>query len=120
MIDLQKQPGQAEPTEEEIQQFVNSVYEYAIEKHMEDKKSLAQVKQLLICRGLDAEAADTVSENIREMKRKYAKKDMLYGLLWLAGGLLLTALASARVLFGGAIVWGGFQFLRGLWRYATA
>lgn len=120
MIDLQKQPGQAEPTEEEIQQFVNSVYEYAIEKHLEDKKSLAQVKQLLMCRGLDAEAADTVIENIREMKRKYAKKDMLYGFLWLVGGIAATALTAGMVLFYGAVFWGGWQFLRGIWRYATA
>jgi hypothetical protein len=49
------------------------------------------------------------SENERKHK---AEKDMLYGLLWFLGGLVLT-IAEIGYLFWGAMLFGAIQFFKG-------
>ena len=54
--------------------------------------------------------------------------DVLVGLLWLIGGIVVTAVSYSAVsetggtyfVFWGAVVFGGLQFLRGLFRAAVA
>jgi len=52
----------------------------------------------------------------REEERKKAKRDMIFGALWCVGGTVATIM-STKVLFWGAIVFGGIQFFRGLLNY---
>lgn len=82
--------------------------------------------QELIYHGLSEENADIVVQNIyneiRHAKKQRANKDMLHGFLWLAGGSIITALTymgakdggGVYFVFWGAIIFGGYQFLRGL------
>jgi hypothetical protein len=42
-----------------------------------------------------------------------AKKDILYGALWCIGGIVATA-ADIGYIFWGAILFGGFQLIKGL------
>ncbi len=42
-----------------------------------------------------------------------ARNDMLWGAVWCMGGIIATA-ADFGYIFWGAIVFGGFQFLRGI------
>ena len=46
-------------------------------------------------------------------QNEQARKDMLYGALWCIGGTAAT-LAHIGYIFGGAIVFGGIQFLKGI------
>ena len=46
-------------------------------------------------------------------KKKQAENDMLYGALWCIGGIIATA-AHIGFIFWGAILFGGIQFLGGL------
>lgn len=53
-----------------------------------------------------------------QLEKKQAGKDVLYGALWLGGGLVVTlvSLSNGRggVIAYGAIIFGGIQFFRGL------
>ena len=57
MIDLEKQK---EPSEEEIQEWVNEVYEYAVNLYTNHNMSWGEVRQELINQGLNVEDATTV------------------------------------------------------------
>lgn len=46
-----------------------------------------------------------------------AKQSMLYGALWCIGGAFATAATDGHVLFYGAFLVGGYQFLSGLFRF---
>ena len=58
----------------------------------------------------------------KRANREVARKNMAYGAIWCIGGTLVTALTYQAASEGGghyiiawgAIVFGGFQFLRGL------
>ncbi|UOQ76061.1 hypothetical protein MUN84_15800 [Hymenobacter sp. 5516J-16] len=83
----------------------------------------------LIDQGLDSESATIVTQNLRDqfqhLHREVAKKSMLHGGLWLLGGCAVTgitfALASAGgggyIMTWGAIIFGGFQLLKGIYQY---
>jgi hypothetical protein len=45
--------------------------------------------------------------------RQKAKRDVFFGSLWLAGGLILT-FAEIGFIFWGAIVFGGIQLFKGI------
>jgi len=96
---------------------VTQVYDYAANLLVNGKKSPAEVKQLLAAKGLDDESASVVVANletqIRDAKKAGAKKDMLHGGLWCAGGLALT-MADVGFIFWGAIIFGGIQFFKGV------
>lgn len=95
-----------------------------------EKKSAEDTMQELVKQGANTEtAAFIISEVNRQLgddAKTAAKKDMLYGTLWCIGGSIVTAVtysaASSRggtyFVFWGAIVFGGFQFLKGLYNYA--
>lgn len=50
---------------------------------------------------------------IENSKNEQAQKDVLYGAIWLIGGVVLTY-AEIGYIFWGAIVFGGIQLIRGL------
>ena len=100
----------------EQEQAVNQVYEYAANLLFEQNKSTDEVKQMLHNEGLDLESASVVVENlekqIKDAKKERANKDMLYGALWCIGGTVAT-MADFGYIFWGAIVFGAFQFIKG-------
>ena len=114
--------------EQEVQEFVNRVYEYTANLMFEQKKSSSATKRLLIEQGLTAEEADIVISNLqaqmREAKRSVSNKNMIYGALWLIGGLLVTVITYSAasesggtyVITYGAIIFGAIQFFIGLFQ----
>jgi hypothetical protein len=80
-------------------------------------KSTEQVKEELRAHGLDEQTIETAINNagdeVFEFKKAKANKDMLYGGLWCIGGVVLT-IAHIGYIFWGAIVFGAFQFFRGV------
>lgn len=56
--------------------------------------------------------------NLDKTDKYQAKKDLLYGGLWLVGGLIITILTfnfgSIGFIAYGAIIFGDIQFFRGL------
>jgi hypothetical protein len=74
---------------------------------------------------MNNEAEKTAGKNIFELgkkaNREVAKKNIVIGAIWCIGGTLVTVLTYQAASGGGhyivawgAIVFGGFQFLRGL------
>ncbi|BDU25043.1 MULTISPECIES: hypothetical protein [unclassified Flavobacterium] len=92
-------------------------YNYAADLMVNQEKSASETKNALISQGLTPENAAFVVENIEgqieEAKNDKARKDMIYGALWFAGGTILT-LSNIGFIFWGAILFGGIQFFRGL------
>jgi len=54
-----------------------------------------------------------IEKEIKKAKNTAANKDLIYGALWCIGGLVATS-AEIGYIFWGAIVFGGYQFLKGL------
>jgi hypothetical protein len=109
------------------EQMVQEVYEFAAEQ-MLDGASAQQVRSSLIHNGLDPEDAAIVVSNLSDMRaeaiRKAGKKAMLHGGLWCIGGTVVTLVTYAAASGGGtyiiawgAIIFGAFQFFRGLWQW---
>ena len=120
MIDLEKQQ---EPSQEEIQDFVNKVYDYAVDLYTNQNMSWEEVKRELINQGLNQEDALTVVENLKEQENKAkhdsANKELGYGALWAFGGIALTAITGGTFIFWGAVVWGGWLILKGLYHKSS-
>jgi hypothetical protein len=115
------------------EQLVEAVYGYAADL-MRSGASPATIKQNLMDRGLDEDAAATVVRNltearskaVHEAKREAGKKNMLYGALWCIGGTVVTVgtMMAAKgggsfVIAWGAIVFGGLQFIWGVCQTVT-
>ena len=98
------------------QETVNQIYEYAANLLFNEKRSATETKNALISQGLDEESAAVVVSNlekqIKDAKKEGAKKDMLYGALWCIGGIVATV-ADFGFIFWGAIVFGAIQFIKG-------
>lgn len=118
MIQLDKQEDR-EPTEQEIQEYVNRVYDYAADLYINQNMSWNQVERELVKQGLTTSDASVVVENLQkeEHKAKHnsANSELGWGTLWLLGGIVLTALTAGNVLFYGAILWGGWLIIKGLY-----
>tara|TARA_B100000609_G_C17140062_1_gene395040 strand:- start:472 stop:840 length:369 start_codon:yes stop_codon:yes gene_type:complete len=110
-----------ELTEEQI---IEAIYEFAIEQ-MKNGASPAQIREMLIEKGLEPEAAAIVVSNLASARTQAiqgaGKKDMLFGALWCVGGIVVTVgtMSTASgggtyVVAWGAILFGGIQFVRGL------
>lgn len=115
----------SEQTQEE---FVQAVYQHAADLMKKGAKNEAVVSNL-IEQGLDEESANTVVNNLIEVrnkqKKEQGKKNMLFGALWGVGGIIVTAAtygaASAGghyVVAWGAIVFGVIQFFGGVLQYS--
>jgi hypothetical protein len=91
----------------------------------------SEIQASLTRRGLDAEAAATVVDQLRQAKSRArqvaAKRYMFYGAFWCVGGIAVTVLSyqfaagmggGTFVIAWGAVLFGAIQFLRGLTRLA--
>lgn len=116
MIELEKQQ---EPTKEEVQEWVNQVYEYAADLYINQDKSWGEVKNELVKQGLNDEDASAIVSNLKEQEREEKKdasnKELGYGVLWAGGGIALTAITGGTFIFYGAVLWGGWLILKGIW-----
>ena len=61
--------------------------------------------------GNSSEVVDMFVENVSATT--HIDKDVLYGALWCAGGIIATV-ADIGFIFWGAIVFGGYQLIKGL------
>lgn len=117
MIELEKNQNQ-EPSQEEIQKYVDSVYNYAADLIVNKGLSYEDAKQSLINQGVDPQGAQTVVDNIEqqidEQKSKNASNDILWGLVWAIGGLALTFITGGQYIFWGAVVYGGYRLFKGM------
>ncbi len=82
-IDLNKNNNA--PSDEEIQAWVDKLYQYTINQMVNNGVSASQMKTDLVTQGLSQDDAETVVSKVQEMikqtKKKNGKKDMLYGAL---------------------------------------
>ena len=114
------------PTDEEVE----AVFRYAAGL-MRDGASAGKIEQALMAKGLEEASAAAVVTNLARQRsealRQAGRKNMTYGALWCAGGVIVTiggyAAASGGggggggamyVVTWGAIVFGAVQFFRGL------
>lgn len=111
--------------EQNEQEAVSQVYEYAAHLLVKEKKSPDEVINFLVEKGLDEESSRIIVDNlgvhIGDAKKKRAQKDMLYGALWCIGGIVVTAVTYSSASGGGryvvawgAIIFGAVQFFRGV------
>jgi hypothetical protein len=125
MIDLQKL-STSEPNDEQTEEeIIKQIYAFAAHQLFENNKSSEEVKEELINNGIDAENSSIIVNNLISSRREainkaveneHAKKDMLHGAFWCIGGTIATV-ANIGYIFWGAIVFGGFQFLKGFINY---
>ena len=105
-----------ENNQNEQEEAVSQIYEYAASLLFEENKSSDEVRNILIKEGIDAESASIIVENlekqIKEANKERANKDMLFGALWCIGGSVAT-IADSGYIFWGAIVFGAAQFIKG-------
>ena len=108
-----------EPTQEEIQELVNQVYGLAADLHFNQSKSWDEVKQKLVEEGLEEKYALAIVANLKrqeiEANRDAASKEIGYGVLWTIGGIVLTAITRGHLIFYGAIIWGVWLIIKGVW-----
>ena len=116
---------QREPSPEEV---ARAVYGHAAGL-MKQGLSESQIKDRLVEKGLDRQAASTVVNRLvtlrHEAYQEAAKKNMLHGALWCIGGIIVTAVTYAAASGGGtyivawgAIIFGAIQFFKGLSQYS--
>lgn len=119
--------AEQEMTEE---QMVEAIYGFAAQQMRSGVKP-AEIERQLAEKGLDADSAKVVVENLIKAKGRAeydsSIKNMIYGALWCIGGWAVTAAtysaaANANgggkyVVAWGAILFGGIQFLGGLVTY---
>ena len=117
MIELEKQ--EYSPSQEEIDSFVNSVYNFAGDLIVNHDYSYGDAQKGLVEQGLSEADAKTVVENIKsqikEAKSEATNKELLYGILWAAGGALLTFITDGTFIFYGAVLYGLYLIVVGSW-----
>lgn len=87
-----------------------------------ERGAIIRVKDEVVKDDLDAgNINDTVGLNTNEstLRRSKAEINMISGALWCVGGTALT-LANFGLIFWGAILFGGVQFIGGLITYYSA
>jgi len=109
---------------ENKEQQVDDVVAYARNLLFVQKKTPNETKNLLMENGLTWDLADVVVDNLlarSEADNDQANRDMLFGALWFIGGIVITAVTYSAASGGGtyvvtwgAIIFGAFQFIKGL------
>jgi hypothetical protein len=117
MSDLTAVEKQDSAPQQNEQQTINQLYQYAASLLINQKMYPEEAKDKLIAQGLSRESADvlidTLEAQITKAKKERAHKNMLFGALWCIGGIVATA-ANIGFIFWGAIVFGGIQFFQGV------
>ena len=97
--------------------IVNQLNHHAMQLMINENKSAYETKTALIDKGISPDNASILVENlenqIKGAKYDKARKDMVFGALWFAGGTIAT-LADIGFVFWGAILFGGIQFFKGV------
>jgi hypothetical protein len=96
---------------------VQQLYDYAKHLLLDQQQSIYEVRQALVERGLDLDSAQNVltaiEDDLQHAEKERAQRDVLFGSLWLVGGIIAT-LAQVHFVFWGAIVIGAVLFGRGV------
>ena len=96
---------------------VRQLYDYAEHLLLAEQKSVYEVRQALVERGLDIDRAQNVltaiEDDLQAAEKTRAQRDVLFGSLWLVGGIIATV-AQVHVVFWGAILIGAVLFGRGV------
>ncbi len=94
---------------------IQQVYEYGSMLINQGEKP-AKIRKEIINKGYDEHSATIIVHNLYELKHEAqkdtAKRNVLYGVIWLIGGTALTFLGNS--IFGLAILFGTFELLYGL------
>lgn len=101
------------------------VMNHAIVLYSEDKNSF-EVKEDLKSKGMSDDLATRIAEEAQEMYntliKSKAEKSIMYGALWLIGGIVVTALSYSSsggkgyILTYGAIIGGLVQLVVGIYQ----
>ncbi len=98
------------------------IYDHAAKLLFVQGKSPKGAVMALIEMGVEQQKAATIvdelSQQMKSEKKDAGKKDMIYGALWCIGGTVLTFM-NIGFIFWGAIVFGGYQFIKGLIAYSS-
>jgi hypothetical protein len=116
MVNLKKSESSATNSEHTEEEVIEQIYALAANLLFENNRSSKEVKDELVKNGIDAESSSIIVDNLISAKKKIAGKDMFYGALWCIGGTIAT-IANFGYIFWGAILFGGFQFLKGAYNY---
>jgi len=112
----------------EAEKVIEAVYSYAAEL-MKANNSDQHIIEALMEKGISESVSEVIVRNLRnarkEVLRKAGMKNIVIGLLWCVGGIVITAftysLASEGggryIITWGAILFGGIQAARGLFQY---
>jgi hypothetical protein len=115
-------PSHSAPTVAATQE----TYNYAADLMINKKIKAAEVRNMLMQQGIDAQAATTVVDalgvEISKQKKERAKRDMMFGGGICIVGLIITlvsySVASSSggtyVVTWGAVIFGALQFFKGL------
>jgi hypothetical protein len=108
------------------EQFAEDAYDQAAQQMLQGA-ARSEILDRLTQRGLDADSAVNLVDRLKQIqaqaKKLAAKHNMFYGALWCIGGIVVTmfiyqaasnAGGGPYIIAWGAILYGGFQFLRGL------
>jgi hypothetical protein len=99
------------------QALIDEAYNYGVHQIIDNGVDYIRLKDELIFKGVDTQEAlkivNKIEKEIKKAKNTAANKDLIYGALWCIGGIVATA-AEIGYIFWGAIVFGGYQFLKGL------
>lgn len=99
------------------EQAASQIFQYVANMLMHEKLHTETAIDRLVNDGMNRETAETVvnmvDDKIRKVKREQATKNIIFGLLWCVGGIVATA-SGIGVIFWGAILFGGIQFIQGL------
>ena len=110
-------------------QFAQDIFGFAAQM-LKAGARRAKVEAALLERGLDKSSAALVLDNLFAARAKALKdaglKDLITGLLWAVGGVVVTAVTYSLASSGsgggtyfvawGAVIFGGYQALRGAFR----
>ncbi|PKP45900.1 MAG: hypothetical protein CVT94_16435 [Bacteroidetes bacterium HGW-Bacteroidetes-11] len=92
------------------------LYTFAAESLFKREMDQEETVRLLVEKGVGQGKAEHIVNDIlvytKKENEKSGNRDMLYGAIWLIGGVLATA-ADFGFIFWGAIVFGAIQFIRG-------
>ena len=98
---------------------IKRVYEHASEL-MKGGLPAAKIEENLVEEGLEPELAASVVDHLQALRRAAGKKKMLYGAIFLFGGLIVTGVTYSMategegyIIAAGAIIFGAIQFVRG-------
>ena len=112
-------------TQVDARELAEAVYSFAA-MQMKSGASTPEIEAALIQKGLDQEAARTVTTNLARLRdramNEVGRRNMRNGARWFVGGCLVTfvtyAMAASSggggyIVTWGAIVFGAIQFIRG-------